>query len=217
MHDGAIGDIVTSHVYWNSGGVWTRTCRESHGHDRNGIPDAQLVLLQLALRRSHHRAAYSQYRRVKLGQNRHVSRASTGHGWDGRSETAKNTARFSITILWNLSMKMAARMFSQCRHIKGCMNRVTESLSRAPMVCAPKPGVCSRRQADIRSGSMTIPMIRIRTRLSTTNCLLPFTAGEYKFADAENGAKEYDDVHSRTYGNVLGSGDHPGMMPLSLT
>ena len=55
-------------VYWNSGGLWVRPRKPAA--DRDGVPDAQLVLLQLALRRSHRRAAHPQSRRRQLDPRR---------------------------------------------------------------------------------------------------------------------------------------------------
>ena len=51
-------------VYWNGGGVWVRP--RQRRPDRDGVPDAQLVLLQLALRRPHRRAAHPQPGRQQL-------------------------------------------------------------------------------------------------------------------------------------------------------
>ena len=56
LQDGAIGDILATRVYWNGAGVWVHPRTE--GQSRHGVPDAQLVLLQLAVRRSHRRAAH---------------------------------------------------------------------------------------------------------------------------------------------------------------
>ena len=58
IHAGMIGDVILGRVYWNdAGGVGSRA---PAGPDRDGVPDAQLVLLHLAVRRPHRRAAHSQ-------------------------------------------------------------------------------------------------------------------------------------------------------------
>ncbi len=63
LKDGAIGDIVATRVYWNGDRPWKHTASRSakieKRSDRNGIPNAQLVLLRVALRRSYCRAAHS--------------------------------------------------------------------------------------------------------------------------------------------------------------
>jgi predicted dehydrogenase len=46
--DGIIGEIVSASAWWNNDGVWVNPRKA--GNDRNGIPDAQLVLFQLAVR-----------------------------------------------------------------------------------------------------------------------------------------------------------------------
>ena len=55
--------------------------------DRDGVPDAQLVLLQLALRRPHRRAAHPQHRRRQLGQGR----APGGGSGPGRPPVAERS------------------------------------------------------------------------------------------------------------------------------
>ena len=62
LHDGAIGDVVAMRCYWNGNSPRVRA-QETRGRGRasadgNGVSDAQLVLLCLALRRSHQRAAH---------------------------------------------------------------------------------------------------------------------------------------------------------------
>ena len=57
VQDGAIGEIVAAQAWWDNDGVWMHPRQPAM--DRNGIPNAQLVLFQLALRRSYHRAAHS--------------------------------------------------------------------------------------------------------------------------------------------------------------
>ncbi len=55
-----IGDITSMQAWWNNDGVWVRPRKPEP--NRNGIPDAQLVLLCMAVRRPHYRAACTQLR-----------------------------------------------------------------------------------------------------------------------------------------------------------
>ncbi len=54
-----IGDITSMQAWWNNDGVWVRPRKA--GSNRNGIPDAQLVLLCMAVRRPYYRAAHTQF------------------------------------------------------------------------------------------------------------------------------------------------------------
>ncbi len=124
LQDGAIGDIVCTRVYWNGAGVWVQPAQAA-GPDRDGIPDAQLVLLHLALRRSHRRAAHPQPRRRQLGQGR-VSRARPTAWAGGQVRTGKEYGEIFDHHAVEFEYADGSRMFSQCRHIPGCWNSVSE-------------------------------------------------------------------------------------------
>ena len=127
LQDGAIGDITSMRIYWNSNGAWVKPARAEA--DRNGIPDAQLVLLRLALRRSHRRAAYSQSGRGPLGQGRCRSRPSA---WAAaRFAPARNTAK-STTITTSNSNMPTARTCSANAAISRAVGPSSMSLLKAP-------------------------------------------------------------------------------------
>ena len=94
LHDGAIGDILATRVYWNGGGLWVQPAQARA--DRDGVPDAQLVLLQLAVRRSHRRAAHPQHRRQQLARG-HDTRSKPTAWAAARSAPARSSARSSTT------------------------------------------------------------------------------------------------------------------------
>ncbi len=65
LHDGAIGEIVSARCYWD--GSPSLGHRTQSRLERYGMAIAQLVLLHLAVRRSHCRATPAQPRRHELG------------------------------------------------------------------------------------------------------------------------------------------------------
>ena len=78
-------------------------------------------------------------------------------------------------------------MSSQCRHIKGCQNRVSEAF-HGTNGSAPKPGVIKTRSGYT---IMNHNDKKDKNPYQVEHDLL-FAAvakGEYKYADAENGAK----------------------------
>ena len=80
-----------------------------------------------------------------------------------------------------------SRMMSQCRHIKGCMSRVTESF-QGTNGSAPKPGVILTKSGhEIMNHN---DKKDVNPYQEEHNLLFAAIAkGEYKYADAENAAK----------------------------
>ena len=79
IHDGAIGDVMFLRVYFNCQRHLDPPAQA--GPDRNAVPGAQLVLLHLAQRRPHRRAARPRHRRRQLDQQAHPVEAK---GMGGR-------------------------------------------------------------------------------------------------------------------------------------
>ena len=96
--------------------------------DRNGVPDAQLVLLHLALRRSHRRAAHPQPRRHQLA-HRQVSRSRPTAWAAGKSASSKEYGEIFDHHAVEFEYDGGSRMFSQCRHITGCWESVSEHVA----------------------------------------------------------------------------------------
>ena len=121
LQDGAIGDIVAARVYWN--GRTSGSSRAQAEPDRNGIPDAQLVLLHLAVRRSHRRTAHPQHGRHQLAEERLTRSRPTA--W-AAAQVRKGKEYGEIFDHHAVEFEYAdgSRMFSQCRHIPNCWNSV---------------------------------------------------------------------------------------------
>ena len=68
IHDGAIGDVLSGQVYWNQGGLWNHARQDAWTDVEWQIRN--WLVLHLALRRPHRRAARPQHRRRELGAQR---------------------------------------------------------------------------------------------------------------------------------------------------
>ncbi len=96
------------------------------GTNGNGISDEQLVLFQLAMRRSHQRTAYSQYRCDELVQRSYPVKAQ---GMGGRQvRTGKEFGEIYDHHYVEFHYADGTILNSQCRHIKGTYAIVDEMM-----------------------------------------------------------------------------------------
>lgn len=190
IHEGIIGDIVTAHVYWNSAGVWVR--------DRKSL-EAQagrkLTEMEYQMRNWY----YFNWLCGDHITEQHIHNLDVGnwvmqgypvraHGMGGRQvRNGKDHGEIFDHHFVEYEYENGARMFSQCRHIKGCMNRVTESF-QGTNGSAPKPGLLKTKSGykiwEHRGKEDPNPY-----QVEHDELFAAVAAGEYKFADAENGAK----------------------------
>ena len=124
VHDGAIGDIVAIQETYLTGTLWHRAAPARL--DRNGIPDAQLVLLHLALRRPQRRAARPQPRQGRCGPCTTSRRCGPGASAAGRSAPTRSTATSTTTTPWCYEYANGVRVYSYCRQQAGCYNDVSD-------------------------------------------------------------------------------------------
>ena len=125
IHDGEIGDLIALRCYWN-GGAPGKTPVPARRPFRAGIPGPQLVLLLLALRRPHLRAARPQPRRLQLDQAGAIPVEAQGMG--GRQvRTGKEFGNIFDHHAVEFTYADGTKMFSQCRQIPGCASSVAES------------------------------------------------------------------------------------------
>ncbi len=182
LHDGAIGDIIASRVYWNGAGVWVRERKpeytEMEYQMRNWYYFNWLCGDHIVEQHIHN---------LDVGnwvKNAYPVRAS---GMGGR-EVRKGKEHGEIFDHHVVEFEYAdgSRMFSQCRHIKGCNNIVSEGF-HGTKGSAPKPGV-------ILSPSGSVIMEHDSSndpnpyQVEHDELFAAIAKGEYKFADAENGA-----------------------------
>lgn len=182
MHEGAIGDIVTSHVYWNSGGVWVRPREEGQTEMEYQMRNWYYFnwLCGDHINEQHiHNIDVSNW--VK---GAHPVKA---YGMGGRHmRTGKDHGEIFDHHFVEFDYEDGAKMFSQCRHWKGTASRVTESF-QGTSGTAPRPGVLKTNSG--------YTLMRYNDKKDPNpyqvehNVLFEAIAkGEYKFADAENGA-----------------------------
>lgn len=183
MREGVIGDIVTSHVYWNSAGVWVRPREagqtEMEYQMRNWYYFNWLCGDHINEQHIHN---------IDVSNWVKDAFPVKAYGMGGRRmRTGKDHGEIFDHHFLEFEYEDGSRMFSQCRHWKGVANRVTESF-QGTNGSAPKPGVLLTKSG--------YPIMKYNAKKDPNpyqvehNVLFKAIAdGEYKFADAEHGAK----------------------------
>lgn len=183
LHEGAIGDIVTSHVYWNSGGVWVRPRQpnqtEMEYQMRNWYYFNWLCGDHILEQHIHN---------IDVGNWVKQAYPIKASGMGGRQvRTGKEYGEIFDHHFVEFEYADGSRMYSQCRHIKGCVNSVTESF-QGTNGSAPQPGVIKTRSGhvlmDHNDKKDANPY-----QVEHDELFEAIAKGEYKFADAENAAK----------------------------
>lgn len=183
LHEGAIGDIVASRVYWNGAGVWVRERQpgqsEMEYQMRNWYYFNWLCGDHINEQHIHN---------LDVGNWVHQAYPTQVHGMGGREvRNGKDHGEIYDHHFLEYEYADGARMFSQCRHIKGCMNRVSEAF-HGTNGSAPKPGLIKTR-----SGHVIMDHDDEKDpnpyQVEHTELFAAVANGEYKYADAENGAK----------------------------
>jgi len=183
IHDGEIGDILSSTVYWNSGGVWTRPRQEGQTEMeyqmRNWYYFNWLCGDHITEQHIHN-----------LDVSNWVMQAYPvkAQGMGGREvRRGKEHGQIFDHHFVEYTYANGAKMFSQCRHIKGCLNRVTESFIGSKGT-APEPGLLKNAAGETlfkhRGKDDPNPY-----QVEHDELFAAIANGEYKYADAENGAK----------------------------
>lgn len=183
LQNGAIGDIVAARVYWNDAGVWVK----------NRQPNQTEMEYQM-------RNWY--YFNWLCGDHiceQHIHNLDVGNwvknaypvsvkGMGGRQvRTGKEFGEIFDHFSLQYEYADGSRMYSECRHQKGCLNAVTEQFDGTSGI-APKPGMIQTRKGyslmkydDKKDGNPY--------QVEHDVLFEAIAKGEYKFADAENGAK----------------------------
>ncbi len=183
LHEGAIGDIVSSRVYWNGAGVWIRARKpgqtEMEYQMRNWYYFNWLCGDHICEQHIHN---------LDIGNWVHQDYPTQVHGMGGRQvRNGKDHGEIYDHHFLEYEYADGSRMFSQCRHIKGCMNRVSEAFHGTDG-SAPKPGVIKTRSGhvimDHDDSNDPNPY-----QVEHDELFAAIAAGEYKFEDATNGAK----------------------------
>ena len=181
LQEGAIGDIHTSRVYWNSGGVWVRERQpgmtEMEYQMRNWYYFNWLCGDHITEQHIHN---------LDVGNWVKQAYPIAAYGTGGRLvRTGKEHGEIFDHHIVEFEYADGSRMFSQCRHMPGTDSRVTEAF-QGSTGSAPKPGLILTK-----SGHTLYEYKGENPNPYQVEHDLLFDAvvkGEYKFEDATNAA-----------------------------
>jgi predicted dehydrogenase len=187
---GAIGEVVTSHVYWNNDGVWVRGREEFS--KKAGRP---LTEMEYQMRNWYYfnwlcgdHICEQHIHNLDVSnwvKNAYPVRA---HGMGGRQvRVGKDFGEIFDHHFVEYEYEDGSRMFSQCRHQPGTMSRVTE-MFQGTNGSAPQPGTLVTRSGHelFKHDSRNDPN---PYQVEHDELFEAIAKGQYKYADAENGAK----------------------------
>ncbi len=190
LQAGAIGDIITSHVYWNNDGVWVNK-REDLAQ-KAGRP---LTEMEYQMRNWYYfnwlcgdHICEQHIHNLDVGnwvKNAYPVRAQ---GMGGRQvRVGPDFGEIFDHHFVEFEYDDGSRMFSQCRHQPGTMSRVTE-VFQGTNGSAPRPGVLLTRRGFelIKHDDRNDPN---PYQVEHDELFSAVAKGEYRYADAENGAK----------------------------
>ena len=182
IHGGVIGDITSGSVYWNGGGVWVRPRKEGmtemEYQMRNWYYFTWLCGDHIVEQHIHN---------IDVANWVLQGYPVKAQGMGGRQvRTGKEYGEIFDHHFVEFEYANDAVISSQCRHIKGCMNRVSESFL-GTNGAAPKPGVLHTSKGykiwEHRGKNDPNPY-----QVEHDELFAAIAAGEYKYDDTENGA-----------------------------
>jgi predicted dehydrogenase len=183
LHKGVIGDIVTSRVYWNGAGVWVRPRKpeqtEMEYQMRNWYYFNWLCGDHINEQHIHN---------IDVSNWVKQAHPVKAHGMGGRQvRTGIDHGEIFDHHFVEFEYEDGSRMFSQCRHIQGCANRVSEAF-HGTNGSAPKPGVILSQSGhvlmDHNDKNDPNPY-----QVEHDVLFKAIAKGDYKFDDTANGAK----------------------------
>ena len=190
MQAGAIGEIIASQVYWNNDGVWVRG-REEYSK-KAGRP---LTEMEYQMRNWYYfnwlcgdHITEQHIHNLDVGNWVKNSYPVRAHGMGGRQvRIGKDFGEIFDHHTVEYEYEDGSRMFSQCRHQPGTMSRVTE-VFQGTNGSAPQPGVLLTRSGHelFKHDGKNDPN---PYQVEHDELFDAIAKGEFRYADAENGAK----------------------------
>jgi myo-inositol 2-dehydrogenase / D-chiro-inositol 1-dehydrogenase len=183
MQNGVIGDITTARVYWNGGGVWVRERKkgqtEMEYQMRNWYYFNWLCGDHICEQHIHN---------LDVGNWVKQAYPIRAHGIGGRTvRVGKEFGEIFDHHTVEYEYADGSRMFSQCRHQEGTRDSVTEGFI-GTNGSAPSPGKLITRRGykimDYDDKKDPNPY-----QVEHDELFAAIAKREYKYADAENGAK----------------------------
>jgi len=189
IHSGAIGDIIFGRVYWNSGGVWVRS--RSEYEEKAGRP---LTEMEYQMRNWYYfnwlcgdHIVEQHIHNIDVGNWVKQAHPVRAQGQGGRQvRTGLDHGEIYDHHFVEFEYADGSRIMSQCRHIPDCMNLVSEAF-HGTSGSAPSPGEIynSAGETILKHDSSDDPN---PYQQEHDELFAAINAGEYKYADAENGA-----------------------------
>ncbi|MEM1094766.1 MAG: Gfo/Idh/MocA family oxidoreductase [Bacteroidota bacterium] len=182
IHDGAIGDITTSRVYWNGAGVWVRERKpgmsEMEYQMRNWYYFNWLCGDHIVEQHIHN---------IDVSNWAKGAYPISAQGMGGREvRNGKEHGEIFDHHFVEFEYADGSRMFSQCRHQQGCWNKISEAF-HGTKGTAPAPGELYDADGN------TIYKHRDKNdpnpyQVEHDELFAAVANGEYKYSDGENGA-----------------------------
>ncbi|MDE2995934.1 MAG: Gfo/Idh/MocA family oxidoreductase [Bacteroidota bacterium] len=189
MHHGMIGDLIMARVYWNSGGVWVR--------DRASLEEKAgraLTEMEYQMRNWYYfnwlcgdHIVEQHIHNLDVGNWAFQALPVRAQGQGGRLvRTGKDHGEIYDHHYVEYEYADGRRMISQCRHMPNCANRVSEAF-HGTNGSAPRPGVL------VSASGYNLYNHNGRNdpnpyQVEHDELFAAVAAGEYAYADAENGA-----------------------------
>ncbi len=183
LQEGVIGELTAARVYWNSGGVWVRPREKGQAEMeyqmRNWYYFNWLCGDHINEQHIHN---------LDVGNWAMQAYPVRAHGMGGRLvRTGKEYGEIFDHHTVEYEYADGRRMFSQCRHMKGTQNRVTEGF-HGTNGSAPEPGLILTRSGYelFKHDSRRDPN---PYQVEHDLLFAAVAKGDYQYADVENAAK----------------------------
>jgi myo-inositol 2-dehydrogenase / D-chiro-inositol 1-dehydrogenase len=129
IRDGAIGDILFTRVYWNSGGLWLRDrsdFKKNNGHEPSEMEYQVNNWYYFTWLCGDH-IVEQHIHNLDVGNWLRDMHPSEAHGMGGRQvRTGKEYGQIFDHHFVEFTYPDGTKMYSQCRHIDGCVGDVAE-------------------------------------------------------------------------------------------